>query len=368
MGRGGSGMKQSVLRLAVVAILVLSVFRGCLAFDPNANVACLPFRGEMGELFAETVQTCLAESGAVRLVERLRLGDAIKELQLQDTAVVDTASAKKIGKLVGADYVLVGSSQRAPDGLIHVTCRLVTCDTGRNVPGVAAQCSAGASDWEQSVTAMAMDLLKRMRQPNQPVSICAAGMSICKDMGDDCRPKSARQGAGCSRRTESDYRVNPADGARMVYVPAGLSETSGMDGAAGGRIDGPSRGRTVYVHGYWIYSRSVTPDQYRRFCQATSRPMPPVCGTDDGRGVAVGVEDALAYAQWAGCRLPTEAEWRRAGCAGLADQQEWCADWHGSRYYLDIRPPAPGQDNCRIKRVGALPSNAGELAGLRLAR
>ena len=129
----------------------------------QGQIACLRFEGEYGDLFAETVQTRLAASGAVHLVERMRLAEALTELKLQDTAAVDASSVRRLGKLVGAKYVLVGSSRKGPDGNFHVNCRLVVAETGLDVPGVAALCSAEPLRWEGFVVSMADELLGRIR-------------------------------------------------------------------------------------------------------------------------------------------------------------------------------------------------------------
>jgi len=50
--------------------------------------------------------------GRIRLVERARLNEVRGELQLQQSAEVDPATAQKAGKLLGARYVLTGKITR----------------------------------------------------------------------------------------------------------------------------------------------------------------------------------------------------------------------------------------------------------------
>lgn len=106
---------------------------------------------------------------------------------------------------------------------------------------------------------------------------------------------------------------NEMDGSVMVRIPAGafiMGSDFGQDFAA------PQR--TVELDEFYIDKLPVTVGQYRRFCDATGHKAPSwtevakTAPTDDHSMVLVTWEDASAYSQWAGKRLPTEAEWEKA--------------------------------------------------------
>lgn len=108
---------------------------------------------------------------------------------------------------------------------------------------------------------------------------------------------------------------------KMAYIPAG----SFIMGSDRGRAD-EAPAHQVTLDAFWLDRYEVTNQEYLGFLQATST-VPPRYWEDghypSGQELypVVGVrwKDAQAYCEWAGKRLPTEAEWEKA-CRGTIGQ------------------------------------------------
>ena len=118
-------------------------------------------------------------------------------------------------------------------------------------------------------------------------------------------------------------KTNAKDNAEMVWVP-GATFTMGSADGVGNDNEHPAH--QVTLTGYWIYQYDVTVAQYRAFCTATTRTLPKFLAGYSWKGktgwddpalqqhpiVNVNWNDANAYADWAGMKLPTEEQWEYA--------------------------------------------------------
>ena len=173
---------------------------------------------------------------------------------------------------------------------------------------------------------------------------------------------------GCAPAGRDDVktRVNPKDGADMVYVPAG-DFLMGSNDEIGVKL-GQSPQHKVYLDAYWIYKNDVTVAQYRKFCEATGWKMPkaPDWGwQDDGPAVNVSWDDARAYCGWAATNLPTEAQWEKAARGTDGRTFPWGNDWDPGKLWWSIGVPGAAGRACAVGSYpgGASPYGCLDMAG-----
>ncbi|MFM7059219.1 MAG: formylglycine-generating enzyme family protein [Planctomycetota bacterium] len=123
-----------------------------------------------------------------------------------------------------------------------------------------------------------------------------------------------------------EVRVDERTGVTLVWIPPGEFR---MGSNAGYYANEKPVHTVVLTKGFWIGRYVVTNDDYRRFLEAQPGAVKPPRYWDDRKYnqskqpvVGVSWHDAVAYCEWAGFRLPTEAEWEYA-CRAQS-RHEYC--------------------------------------------
>ncbi len=212
------------------------------------------------------------------------------------------------------------------------------------------------------------------------------------------------------------------DGMTLVYVPAGKFLMGSMEAdiaqalkdcgsdCSNDAFNDEKPQHTVYLDAYWIDRTDVTNAMYAQ-CVRAGNCQPPTDISSETRGsyygdsafdnypvIHVSWNDAKAYCEWAGRRLPTEAEWEKAargidgwkypwgnqapdqtranfnssdttevghylagaspyGALDMAGNVwQWVADWYSVNYYASSprqNPTGPASGTCRVLRGGA---------------
>ena len=238
--------------------------------------------------------------------------------------------------------------------------------------------------------------------------------------------------------------VNETDGSEMVLIPSGNYLMGSTPAQTTALIDKDHRLSTdffrpehpqhaVSLPAFYVDRFPVTNAQYAAFIAATRHPAPkywtqaPYMGVEvpfpigikhpTHPVVGVSYADALAYCEWAGKRLPTEAEWEKAARGGLVNQNypwgnessrdhantagvwgkdkwlwtspigsfphngyglsdmagnvfEWCADWYAPDYYQHSQhenPQGPKTGQTRVLRGGSWSNNVFGIYQMRCA-
>ena len=120
----------------------------------------------------------LVKSGDVTVVERKRLDKIMQEYAFQSSPFVDIKSAKKLGKGLGADYIIVGSvaSLGCP---LYITARMVDVEKGTILHSAKMKLNFW-SEYEEKLPVFASECVRKMPIPNYFVGVWTGSLS-----GDD---------------------------------------------------------------------------------------------------------------------------------------------------------------------------------------
>jgi TolB-like protein len=131
-------LRPIFLTLAVTALAAAAPSPESLA--PKKTVAVLYFDNHTGKpdydpLGKGIAAMMISDLGAVQeiqLLERERMQDVVKEMETQHTKYYDSTTAVKVGRLAGAEYIVVGAFA-ALQPKMRIDTRVVRVETGEIV-------------------------------------------------------------------------------------------------------------------------------------------------------------------------------------------------------------------------------------------
>lgn len=191
----------------------------------GGTLGVLPFRvqGEdkplsaLGFALADLLATDLSRSSRIRLVERARLGEVLREQDLVTRGVVDSATAPQLGRLLRADRMLIGSLDSLPQGGFRIGVRVADAATGLITRALDAQ--APLRDILAAEKALAFRLFEQLGvtlTPNERAAVeankvssvqalLAYGTGVAAELNGDFR--AAQDAFRTAARADPAFRV-----------------------------------------------------------------------------------------------------------------------------------------------------------------
>jgi formylglycine-generating enzyme required for sulfatase activity len=165
-------------------------------------------------------------------------------------------------------------------------------------------------------------------------------------------------------KKSSIYKRNSVE-IEFVDIPAGTFTMGSPSTEVGRGFD--EQQHQVTLSAFRMSKNEITFAQYDAFCNATGRTKPRGKGWGRGDRPVINVTwgDAKAFADWVGCRLPTEAEWEYACRAGTSTTFNTGKNLSTSQSNFDGNYPyddyPKGVILGKTQPVGSYPSNAWRL-------
>jgi TolB-like protein len=130
-------MKKTMLALAFVALAApalaqTSDTRPTIAVLPFGNGAIEPTWGPLSKGFQDLVLTQLARNTSIRVVERENITKILDEQKLGQSGQLDPATVIRVGKILGARYMITGGYMSQDKDLI-LTIRAFDTETSEMV-------------------------------------------------------------------------------------------------------------------------------------------------------------------------------------------------------------------------------------------
>lgn len=199
----GSAPADSAARAALAAEQGLAASGNALGVAPFRIGSRDPSYVALGFALADLLTTDLARSSQLQLVERSRLGEVLRELDLASSGRVDSATAPRVGRLVQARRLLLGGLDSLPGGEFRLSARVADIAEGTIEQAVDARAPlADALSAEKALAFRIFDALGvtltpaeraliETRPTNNPAALQAYGRGVSAEWSGEWRRAQA---------------------------------------------------------------------------------------------------------------------------------------------------------------------------------
>jgi hypothetical protein len=209
-----------------------AIRRGAVGVPPFATSGRDSTLVPLAFALADLVATDLSRSARVNIVERARLGEVLRELDLSASGRVDSASAPRVGRLVSAERLIFGSVDPMGDGRnIRLGARIGDVASGAVTTAVDAQ--APLAEIFAAEKALVLRLFEQMGVALSPKEQAAIQQQPTRNLG-----ALLAYGRGVQKTYDGDYR-----GAAQAFREAYRLDPS-FSGARTRELDARSVGAT----------------------------------------------------------------------------------------------------------------------------
>lgn len=120
--------------------IAVELLKDCEGVDKKIAVAGFSYSdgrdSKDSSVVSERITTNLVKAKKIKVIERKEIEKVFEELKLQRSGAINPDSAKEIGKMVGADWVVVGTLIELPDKQLELNARLVGVESGEIINAV----------------------------------------------------------------------------------------------------------------------------------------------------------------------------------------------------------------------------------------
>src|SRR5437762_3662469 len=195
--RGRMSVKTWSMAAAFLAAPALAVAQAntpvvaVLYFDNNSFGKDRGDYDGLGKGIADLLINDMASNPSMRIVERDRIQSILQEQALVQSKTIDAQTAVRLGKLLGAQYMITGGFMSDSKGALLVTSRVINVETGAITNPVKLQTKS--DDVLGLIGQLSTKLNSELKLPALPRQSGDAGVNKPAPVGTS--PRNAKQAA-----------------------------------------------------------------------------------------------------------------------------------------------------------------------------